>query len=257
MEAKPEPKPKPKSVSDSVAAALDKAEADEKADAEKAKPAEKPEAKAESEKPKSAEAQKPDTAAGQEGVEKAPSEGKQVNAPARLLPKAREVWANVPREVKSEFDRFEREMEEERETHRASKQFHDELREYDTIAKGAKTSVKAALDRYVNFDKQLSQDFGKGMAAIAQDQRKSPNEAIARRPRNSHRPLLKTPARFSPRKCSHSSRCNDPAPIHWCNKRLARFKTSRRNWLRSKLRPQSLHHSPQPIRDFQNCKRLL
>ena len=88
------------------------------------------------------------------------------------------MWANVPREVKAEFERFEREYEAERETHREAKQFHEELREYDGMAKQANTSIKAALDRYVNFDKQIAQDFGRGVAAIAQDQRKSPQEAI-------------------------------------------------------------------------------
>ncbi len=180
-EPEPEP-PKAKSVSDSVKEALDKAEADEAAEAAKPKvekPKAEPEAKPVAEKQPNVAAEKPDMAAGQEGGDKPPSEGKQVNAPARLLPKAREVWANTPRAVQAEFERFEREAEAERETHREARQFHEELREYRDMAKQVGTSVPVALKRYVEFDKQISADFGRGMAAIAQDQGKSPIDAVA------------------------------------------------------------------------------
>ena len=145
-----------------------------KPDAKAEKPA--PEVKTEAAKP-SAEADKPDTT-GQEG-DKPPSEGKQVAPPARFLPKAREVWVNTPRPVQAEIERMEREYTAEIEQHKASRQFHEELSEYDGMAKKAGTSVKAALDRYVGFDRELSQDFGRGVAKIAQDQGKQPQAAIA------------------------------------------------------------------------------
>ena len=173
-EAEPEA-PKPKSISDAVKDAIAKVEAE---------PA-KPEAKAEpakaapAEKPQNVAAEKPDMATGQEGGEKPPSEGKQVNAPARLLPKAREVWANTPRAVQAEFERFEREIETERETHREAREFHENLREYREMAKSVGTDVPTALKRYVDFDKQISADFGRGMAAIARDQGKTAAEAVA------------------------------------------------------------------------------
>ena len=173
-EAEPET-PKPKSISDAVKDAIAKVEAE---------PA-KPEAKAEpakaapAEKPQNVAAEKPDMATGQEGGEKPPSEGKQVNAPARLLPKAREVWANTPRAVQAEFERFEREIETERETHREAREFHENLREYREMAKSVGTDVPTALKRYVDFDKQISADFGRGMAAIARDQGKTAAEAVA------------------------------------------------------------------------------
>jgi hypothetical protein len=81
--------------------------------------------------------------------------------------------------VQSAIERMEREHEAERETYKAATTFHDELRDYDTMAKGAQTTIKQALDRYVQFDKAISQDFGQGMAAIAKEQGKPPLEAVA------------------------------------------------------------------------------
>ena len=191
VEAKPDEPAKPESLDSVIRDEMKKQDAEAKPEKAEDVDDEKPEPKVE--KPKAEKKEDPETAPkdavkdavpekdGKEaaGREKPPSEGGRVpEPPARLLPKAREVWGNVPREVKAEFERFEREYEAERETHRVAKQFHEELREYDGMAKQANTSVKAALDRYVNFDKQLAQDFGRGMAAIAQDQRKSPQEAI-------------------------------------------------------------------------------
>lgn len=175
-EAEPEA-PKVKSVSDAVKDAIAKVEAEPAKPEVKAEP--KPEAKPVTLKEPNVAAEKPDMATGQEGGEKPPSEGKQVNAPARLLPKAREVWANTPRAVQAEFERFEREIETERETHREAREFHENLREYREMAKQVGTDVPTALKRYVEFDKQISADFGLGMAAIARDQGKTAAEAVA------------------------------------------------------------------------------
>lgn len=125
----------------------------------------------------SAVAEKPDTT-GQEG-DKPPSEGKQVAPPARFLPRAKDVWINTPRPVQAEVERMAADHAAEIEQYAEPKRFHEELKEYDGMAKQAGTTVKGALDRYVAFDRQLSQDFGKGVAAIAQDQGKQPQDVIA------------------------------------------------------------------------------
>lgn len=187
-ERPPEPA-KPMSIRESIEAATatvkDKAEAKPVFEA-KAKADAKPEAKAEApvkaataraEAKPSAEAETPDTT-GQEG-DKLPSEGKQVAPPARFLPKAREVWVNTPRPVQAEIERMERDHAAEVEQYQETKRFHEELSEYDGMAKKAGVTVKAALDRYVAFDRELSQDFGKGVAKIAQDQGKEPQAVIA------------------------------------------------------------------------------
>lgn len=173
--APPEPA-KPLTVAESVAKAAEKVLGEAKPEPEE--PDVKPEVK-EPKAEKPAVKAEPDEAKVDAKAEPEKPAEKQVNAPSRLLPKAREVWANTPRVVQAEFERFEREIETERQTHKAASDFHAELREYDDMAKGAKTTVKQALDRYVNFDKALSQDFGQGMAMIAQDQGKKPIEAVA------------------------------------------------------------------------------
>jgi hypothetical protein len=190
MDAKPDEPAKPESLDDVLRdeikkqdeAKPEKPEADPKAKPE-AKVEEKPEAKPDPEAaPKTPVKDVEPARDGKEaaGREKPPSEGEKVHEPpARLLPKAREVWANVPREVKAEWDRFEREVATERETYKEAAQFHEELKEYREMAKQVGTTVPFALKRYVEFDKQIAQDFGRGMAAIAADQGKSPADAVA------------------------------------------------------------------------------
>jgi hypothetical protein len=191
-DATPEPKePQSRSAGDSVKAAMDKVLSEEK-------PEEKP-AKAEAPKGKQEKAEKaaPDADGDADEVEdaevgdkKSPEtdakdkrrrdgDDKPANIPARLLPKAREVWMNTPRVVQAEFERMEREHQGEVEQYREAKQFADEVAEYRQMAQQAGTSVKAALDRYVAMDRQIAQDFGRGIAAIASDQGKAPGEAIA------------------------------------------------------------------------------
>lgn len=126
---------------------------------------------------KEVEAEKPDNAAAKEsgGVS---SEGKP-RIPSRLLPREREVWMNTPNPVKSAFERMEREFEQISAEHTEAKQFRESLREYDNMARAANTSIKDALDRYVAVDKLLAQDFGRGIAQIAQSHGKNPVEAVA------------------------------------------------------------------------------
>lgn len=94
----------------------------------------------------------------QEAQTAKPSEGKALEPPARFLPKAREVWANTPNPVKAEVARMEREFATEAEAFKASKQFHEELREYDDLAKSHNTTVKAALKSYVDFENGMRSD---------------------------------------------------------------------------------------------------
>lgn len=190
--------------SDSIDEALEKAfakaqskaeepEAKAKPDSQEAKkPKEEPEPKgekADSEdetKPKARAADGKFAPADVEGKADAPkaeaasqSEGKHVKAPARLLPSERDVWVNTPRAVQGAFERIEREFEEASVKHKEATEFHEGLRQYADMAKGANTTVKDALDRYVAADKMLAQDFGRGLAHIAQSHGKNPVEAVA------------------------------------------------------------------------------
>ena len=157
----------------------EKKEAPEVKDNAEEKP--KEEDKAAEEKPqKDVAAEKPDDAGEKETAKPtAQSEGNVDRIPSRLLPRAREVWWNTPGPVRAEFDRMEREHAEAAQKYEASTKFHEELRQYEDMAKGANTTIKAALDRYVGIDKMLAADFGRGLVEVAQAHGKNPTEAVA------------------------------------------------------------------------------
>ena len=131
-EQQEESKPEKLTPRDAVAKAFDqaakgkgdKAEADGDEDADKDEPLEgkDQEAKPDKEKPVKAEkadkeiaAEKPDKSeqVAKEKVE-ARSEGRKIiEAPARFLPRARELWQNVPHPVREEWMRVEQEREQE------------------------------------------------------------------------------------------------------------------------------------------------
>lgn len=176
----PEPTPEPsapKSVSDSIKAALEKV-TKEDAEPEKVDAKEKPAPKVDAE-PKEVVAEKPDEAGAEDDKKPAQSEGRVDRIPSRLLPKEREVWANVPNAVKAAWDRMEREYAESTQKYEPAAKFYEELKQYDDMAKSANTTVKVALDRYVTMDKQLAANFGHGMTQIAQAHGKNPVEAVA------------------------------------------------------------------------------
>lgn len=173
-ETKAEPEAKDDGQEKEPAKEAVKAEDPEK-DTKEAKPAKaekEPEAKAE------------DPKAGPDKVEAAKEEPKQeeqprtkyAEPPARFLPEARTKWANVPNEIKSEFHRVAEEYEREVYEHR---QFREELREYEDLAKQHGVTIKETMARYVQADRALHQDFGTGVAQIAQMYGHNPAQAIA------------------------------------------------------------------------------
>ena len=99
--------------------------------------------------------------------------------PARLTEEAKPLWRSTPRAIKSEFQRLEQELTRVTQESGEAMRLHSELREYDGLARQHNTTIKNALDRYVQFDRLIMQDFGKGVAAIAQDAGKPPQEVIS------------------------------------------------------------------------------
>jgi hypothetical protein len=177
---KPEPEA-PKSAREIMEAELDKVQA---AKDEDPKPKAEP-VKAKVEEP--APAAKPVEAKPSDGVKPAaapedqgakPSEGKVPEPPARFLPKAREVWANTPNPVKAEIARWEREHAAEAETHRVAKQFHEELREYDELAKRTGTTVKEALASYVELEQSFAKDPEGTLPRLLQKVNMNPMQAV-------------------------------------------------------------------------------
>lgn len=177
---------KPLSTRDAVAKAYDEAGKAAKEEGEDAKAKLKdeeksqPKAKVEEEKPaaekagadeKPAKAEKP-AADGQEqpeGDKRAKAEDKPFyEAPKRLLPKAKEAWANVPNVVKGEIHRIEREHEQEVSQYRESHEKWQKLAKFNDMAKSHNTTVADALERYTAVDALLHRNPIEGIRQVLQ-----------------------------------------------------------------------------------------
>lgn len=156
--------------------------AEDKAKADEAAP--KVDAKA-SEKAPEKEAPKDETKEASKEVAKEPVKEpvkadeqtkRYADPPKKFLPEARTKWANVPNEIKAEFHRVSEDHEREIAEYR---QYREELREYDEMAKSYGTTLKDTLSRYRAAEQALEQNFGAGVAMIAQQNGMTPAQAIA------------------------------------------------------------------------------
>lgn len=99
--------------------------------------------------------------------------------PARFLPKAKEVWRNVPQAVQSEVSRMVQDHEQEVSQYRESHQFREELREYEEMGKQHGMSVKQALDNYVGIERTFSQNPSEGFKQLLGNMKMPPQQAIS------------------------------------------------------------------------------
>ena len=174
----------PKSAREIMDAELSKIEAAKDED-----PKPKAEAKAAPVKAKEepAPVEKPAVVAKSDGVKPAavpgeqvarPSEGKAPEPPARFMPAEKELWRHVPNQLKSAVARIEREYAAEAETHAAARQFHEELREYDELAKRTGTTVKEALKSYVELEQSFARDPSGTLPRLLQKVGMNPMQAV-------------------------------------------------------------------------------
>lgn len=148
---------------ESVRDSLDKAaksvkdEAEPKPEKVEEKPEEKPEAE-----PKAEEAaqEKPKAADAQESKdEPKPSEGrKHIEAPARLLPKHRELWKSVPHELRAELVRLNEEDAGQITQAKETTERYAEIREYDDLARQNGGSLKQSLERVRQLEDMMSEN---------------------------------------------------------------------------------------------------
>lgn len=184
--------PEPVSVDDAISRAFDALEKGESAkDPVKEEEPAKPEDKAEEpkDKPKAKElvvkepvaekpaekrvAEKPTERA--EDAERSSEGRKRPEPPARFLPDAKASWDPVPNKVKHEVERVINEYEGELAEYRKQ---GESLKPYLEMARQAGTTVDKALEHYVGIERMLSQDFGKGIAQIAQNAGLTPQQTI-------------------------------------------------------------------------------
>lgn len=169
---------KPISRMDALKKAAD--EVDAKADAKEVK-AEKPTEAKEGDKPE-VSAEEKSEAKSEPVAEKQPkpSEGRRIiEAPARFLPRAKELWNNVPHPVREEFERISKENEAEITHYREAKQTMDELREYSELGKQHGVSLKQALDNYVGIERKFAADPADGFKQLFSNLNMQPQQAIS------------------------------------------------------------------------------
>lgn len=99
--------------------------------------------------------------------------------PARFLPKAKEVWRNVPQAVQSEVSRMVQDHEQEVSQYRESHQFREELREYEAMGKQHGMSVKQALDNYVGIERKFAEAPSEGFKQLLGNLKMPPQQAIS------------------------------------------------------------------------------
>lgn len=100
-------------------------------------------------------------------TDKRQSEGqKHHEPPARFLPKAKEVWANVPHAVKGEIARLTQEHEAEVTKYREAGERYEPLRQFDEMAKSSGTDLKTALTSYTNIENLLRSNPVQGVAEV-------------------------------------------------------------------------------------------
>ena len=96
--------------------------------------------------------------------------------PQKFLPRAKELWPNVPNEVKGEVARLVSEHENEV---KQAREFITPLVKYHHMATQAGTTVHDALDRYVNMETALRQNPAEGFKALLSNMKMQPQQAIS------------------------------------------------------------------------------
>ncbi|WP_051767913.1 hypothetical protein [Sphingobium sp. DC-2] len=103
-------------------------------------------------------------------------EQSQIQAPDKFIPSAKDVWRNVPGEVKGEIARVLKEHESEIQ---GAREFIAPLVKYHQMAQQSGTTLDQALDRYVKMEQALRQDPAHGFRALLENMEMQPQEAIA------------------------------------------------------------------------------
>jgi hypothetical protein len=164
----------PDKPSKSIDDALDKAIAKQ---AEK--PAEKPQPKVET-KPVPKPEEKPQPQRGEHGhfaskeqsapqpqpAQQPDQQAQRWEAPSRFSTEGKQHWETAPEPVKAEVHRAIRELESGLHEHQ---QRWEPLKQYDELAKQSGTTLHEGLERYIAFDRHLSEDLVGGLEGVIRD----------------------------------------------------------------------------------------
>ena len=132
-------------------------------------------------KQKEIEAEKPDESerVAKDKVEARSDGRKIIEAPARFLPRARELWQNVPHPVREEWMRVEQEREQEVEQYREAHQFREELKGFEELGKQHGVGLKDALTNYVDIERKFYDNPAEGFKKLLTNMQMQPVQAIS------------------------------------------------------------------------------
>jgi hypothetical protein len=133
------------------------------------------EGKAEPEAKESAKAEETpaETAPKQERARRQP-----IEAPAKFMPRAKELWTNTPHEVRVEMQRVMAEAETEANSARESSKQYEALKPYAEMAERSGTTIDQAMSRYVQMEQTLRNNPSEGFRALATNMGMTPVQVI-------------------------------------------------------------------------------
>jgi len=99
-----------------------------------------------------------------------PQDGKKyVEPPAKMLPRAKELWRNTPREVQGEVERIHRELQAEIQQHSERAQRYESIREFDELAKQNGRDLRDSLIKVNEIENLMTRSPLAGLNAILQE----------------------------------------------------------------------------------------
>jgi hypothetical protein len=98
--------------------------------------------------------------------------------PARFLPLAKEHWRNVPNSVQAEVARMAADHEAEVTQYKEHKQFREEVKDFEDLAKAHNVTFKQALTNYVEIEKKFASNPSDGFRELLNNQKMHPAQAI-------------------------------------------------------------------------------
>lgn len=208
-----EPKDKPVSRMDALKRAAEDTAPKEPEKAKEAPAEPKPDDKAESE-PKTE-----DKPVETKPVEQERRQRDHIEAPDKFLPRAKELWINAPREVKSEVQRVLAEADQEITRHSEAAKEYEPLRQYAEMAKQGGTTLDVALDKYVRMESTLRDNPTEGFRGLLDNMQMSPVQAIGHvlaafnvRPEQLMQHLSQNPHEYTPQQRQAQPQERQPDP---------------------------------------------
>lgn len=101
-----------------------------------------------------------------------------IEPPSKFVPRAKQLWVNVPHEVRSEVARVMSEAEQETAAARESVAEFESVRPFAEMAKQSGTTLDQALGRYVQMEQTLRSDPASGFRGLLQNMGMNPTQAI-------------------------------------------------------------------------------